>query len=62
MNQKDIIKIDSARYKVKSEKEKDKFYLVDLDMKWCECPSFFFKKKECKHIKMAREFSLTKEI
>jgi hypothetical protein len=43
-------------YKVRSTKDKDKFYRVDADIKTCTCPDFNFRFLKCKHI-IAAEFA-----
>lgn len=37
-------------YRVKSNKDKDKFYLVDVEKKSCTCADFIFRHVKCKHI------------
>lgn len=37
-------------YRVKSNKNKDKFYLVDIEKKSCTCADFIFRHAKCKHI------------
>ncbi|MEM3094443.1 MAG: SWIM zinc finger family protein [Nitrososphaera sp.] len=43
-------------YKVRSMKDKDRFYNVDTDIKTCTCPDFNFRFLKCKHI-IAAEFA-----
>lgn len=43
-------------FKVRSSKDKDKFYRVDADIKMCTCPDFNFRFLKCKHI-IAAEFA-----
>lgn len=43
-------------FKVRSRKDKDKFYRVDADIKMCTCPDFNFRFLKCKHI-LAAEFA-----
>jgi len=52
MNRKD----SSSLFKVRSSKDKDKFYQVDTDIKLCTCPDFNFRLLKCKHI-IAAEFA-----
>jgi predicted nucleic acid-binding Zn finger protein len=48
-------------YKVESESKKGKFYTVQLDQPFCDCPQFMFrgikKHAPCKHIKAVQEFA-----
>jgi predicted nucleic acid-binding Zn finger protein len=48
-----IIKLKNNRYKVESS-SKGKFYSVDLNAPFCDCPQFMFREKarggKCKHI------------
>jgi len=44
-------------YMVKSGKDKDKFYEVDIENKTCTCTDFIFRRVKCKHI-IATEFVL----
>ncbi|MFL6457394.1 MAG: SWIM zinc finger family protein, partial [Nitrososphaeraceae archaeon] len=37
-------------FQIRSSKEKDKFYQVDVDTKTCSCPDFKFNGPKCKHI------------
>jgi superfamily II DNA or RNA helicase len=37
-------------YKVKSSKDKNKFYEVDIEKKSCTCADFIYRKVKCKHI------------
>jgi hypothetical protein len=43
-------------FKVRSAKDRDKFYKVDADIKMCSCPDFNFRFLKCKHI-IAAEFA-----
>jgi hypothetical protein len=43
-------------FEVRSIKDKDKFYKVDVDIKTCSCPDFNFRLIKCKHI-FAAEFA-----
>jgi len=43
-------------FKVRSTKDKHKFYRVDADVKMCTCPDFNFRFLKCKHI-IAAEFA-----
>jgi len=51
-----IKRIGHNKFHVQSGKDKNKHYLVDLNINWCDCRSFYFTKQECKHMKMVREF------
>jgi predicted nucleic acid-binding Zn finger protein len=42
-------------FRVRSSKEKSKFYDVDVENKTCSCPDFKFRLTKCKHI-LAIEF------
>ena len=46
---------DHKLFVVRSEKEKNKFYDVDTQMKVCSCPDYNFRYSKCKHI-LAAEF------
>ena len=46
---------DQKLFLVRSEKEKNKFYDVDAQMKVCSCPDYNFRYSKCKHI-LAAEF------
>lgn len=46
---------DHKLFLVRSEKEKNKFYDVDTQMKVCSCPDYNFRYSKCKHI-LAAEF------
>jgi len=46
---------DHKLFVVRSEKEKNKFYDVDMQMKVCSCPDYNFRYSKCKHI-LAAEF------
>ena len=46
---------DHKLFAVRSEKEKNKFYDVDTQMKVCSCPDYNFRYSKCKHI-LAAEF------
>ena len=46
---------DHKLFVVRSEKEKNKFYDVDTQMKVCSCPDYNFRYLKCKHI-LAAEF------
>ena len=46
---------DHKLFLVRSEKEKNKFYDVDAQMKVCSCPDYNFRYSKCKHI-LAAEF------
>jgi 4-hydroxy-3-methylbut-2-en-1-yl diphosphate reductase len=50
-----VKKISDNRFLVTS--DKGECYEVDLAMPFCECKGFYYNKRECKHIKLAREFS-----
>jgi hypothetical protein len=43
-------------FEVRSIKDRDKFYKVDVDIKTCSCPDFNFRLIKCKHI-FAAEFA-----
>jgi hypothetical protein len=43
-------------FEVRSAKEKNKFYKVDVDIKTCTCPDLNFRFLKCKHI-IATEFA-----
>ena len=43
-------------FKVRSSKDRSKFYRVDADIKICTCPDFNFRFLKCKHI-IAAEFA-----
>ena len=53
------IKKDGDIYLVESSSTKGKFYRVDPEKPWCDCPSFKFhgmgKKGVCKHVKAVLE-------
>ena len=57
---KKIKRIDEHRFLVQSDENPEKFYEVDLALPFCECKGFYYTKKTCKHIKLARE-TLSKE-
>lgn len=45
------VKINSTNtFMVKSNKDKSKYYLVDIEKKTCTCPDYLFRKVKCKHI------------
>jgi hypothetical protein len=46
---------DHKLFLVRSEKEKNKFYDVDAQMKVCSCADYNFRYSKCKHI-LAAEF------
>ncbi len=50
-----LISLGDNKFHALSTTEKGKHYLVDLNTNWCECPSFYYNKVECKHLKAARE-------
>lgn len=37
-------------FKVKSKKDNEKYYIVDIEKKSCTCPDYVFRKVKCKHI------------
>ena len=49
-------KEDEKIFRVRSSKEKGKFYYVNLENKSCSCPDFKFRSTKCKHI-LATEFT-----
>jgi len=59
------IKKDGEEYAVESSSRKGKWYKVDPDKPWCDCPAYKFKylksKQLCKHIKSVREYIEKKE-
>jgi superfamily II DNA or RNA helicase len=46
----DNLNTKSRIYRVKSSKDKDKFYEVDLEKSSCTCADFIFRHVKCKHI------------
>ncbi len=50
-----IKKISDTRFLVESDSTPGKYYEVDTEMPFCECEGFYYTKKPCKHIKLARE-------
>jgi hypothetical protein len=60
MNEKEPIIFQTDKkerlFKVRSTKERDKFYQVDAEIKTCTCPDFNFRFLKCKHI-IAAEFA-----
>ena len=50
-----IKRLGEDRFLVQSEEDSDTWYEVDLAMPFCECKGFYYTKKPCKHIKIARE-------
>ncbi len=51
-----IKQIGEQRFLIQSDKDPEETYEVDLAMPFCECKGFYYNKKECKHIKLAKEF------
>ncbi len=50
-----INRIGEERFMVQSDTDGKEFYEVDLAMPFCECRGFYYNKKECKHIRLARD-------
>jgi len=55
-----IESLGDKKFHVSSQKDPEKYYLVDLNTNWCDCPSFYYNKQECKHIKAVREYNAGK--
>jgi len=55
-----IVSLGDKKFHVSSQKDPEKYYLVDLNTNWCDCPSFYYNKQECKHIKAVREYNAGK--
>lgn len=55
-----IESLGDKKFHVSSQKDPEKYYLVDLNTNWCDCPSFYYNKQECKHIKAVREYNARK--
>ena len=53
-----IVKIDTnaQMFEVRSCKDREKFYSVDVEINMCTCPDFAFRFLKCKHI-IAAEFA-----
>ena len=55
-----IKKISDIKFKVESSSKKGKFYEVNIEQPFCDCPSFLFievkKHGICKHIKAVQEY------
>lgn len=55
-----IKKISDTRFKVESASKKGKFYNIDIEQPFCNCPDFMFreikKHGKCKHIKAVEEY------
>lgn len=51
-------KEDKKVFRVRSSKEKEKFYCVNLENKTCSCPDFKFRSTKCKHILATELISL----
>ncbi len=58
----EIIELGDKKFNVLSQTEKGKAYLVDLNTNWCDCPSFYYNKQECKHLKLVKEYVAKKII
>jgi hypothetical protein len=50
-----VKKIGDKRFLIKSDSDKEKSYEVDTAMPFCDCQGFYYNKKPCKHIKLAKE-------
>lgn len=54
-----IRKEEDGTYSVESTSKKDKWYNVDVEKPWCDCPAFKFRymksKSPCKHLAAVRE-------
>jgi hypothetical protein len=50
-----VKRIGENRFLVQSDRDPKKYYEVDTAMPFCECEGFYYKKKPCKHIKLAKE-------
>ena len=50
-----VKRLSESRFLVESDSKPGKFYEVDIEMPFCECEGFYYTKKPCKHIKLARE-------
>ncbi|MBW2988349.1 hypothetical protein DRJ48_01055 [Candidatus Woesearchaeota archaeon] len=50
-----VKRIGEERFLVKSDEDDSKYYEVDLALPFCECKGFYYTKKPCKHIKLARD-------
>ncbi|KHO45853.1 MAG: PfkB family carbohydrate kinase [archaeon GW2011_AR3] len=57
----EIVALGDGKFNVASKKEKGKYYMVDMNTKWCECPSFYYHKKECKHMQAVKDYMLRQE-
>ena len=58
-------KIDESKYKVESSR-KGKFYKVNIEQPFCNCPNFLFREikihGKCKHIKAVEEYLSKKTV
>jgi len=61
-----IKKINKEKYKVESSSKKGKFYNVNIEQPFCDCPDFMFreikKHGKCKHIKAVEEYLKKKKV
>lgn len=60
-----IRRISNNRFNVESSSKKGKFYHIDIEQPFCDCPDFMFreikKHGKCKHIKAVEEYLKKKE-